>query len=155
MQLVCSQANLQIVSSLRIWSMMKPVRTQILLLPFLFTIAVPAAAEPHPVRWGDFVTMMQGNTLSGTTAAGTVFNMYFIAGGNATYQEVGGTRDFGSWHLDKDGDVCVTWNNSPDSANGCFHVTVDGSKVAWEGKDAGGSGKLRGGVTETFLKPVQ
>lgn len=42
-----------------------------------------------------------------------------------------------------------------DSANGCFHVTVDGSKVAWEGKDTGGSGKLRGGVTETFLKPVQ
>lgn len=124
-------------------------------LTFLLAAFItPAAAEPQTVRWGDFVTMMQGNTLSGTTAAGTVFNMYFIAGGNATYQEVGGARDFGTWHLDKDGDVCVAWKNSPDSANGCFHVTVDGSKVAWEGKDTGGSGTLRGGVTETFLKPV-
>ncbi len=131
------------------------IRTRNLVLPLLLLLPAPAAAEPHPVRWGDFVTMMQGNTLSGTTAAGIVFNMYFIAGGNATYQEVGGTRDFGTWHLDKDGDVCVVWKNSPDSANGCFHVTVDGSKVAWEGKDTGGSGKLRGGVTETFLKPVQ
>ena len=130
------------------------MRTGKLVLPLLLLLPAPAAAEPQPVRWGNFVTMMQGNTLSGTTAAGTVFNMYFIAGGNATYQEVGGTRDFGTWHLDKEGDVCVVWKNSPDSANGCFHVTVDGSKVAWEGKDTGGSGMLRGGVTETFLKPV-
>jgi len=128
--------------------------TRNLVVPLLLLLSAPAAAEPQPVRWGNFVTMMQGNTLSGTTAAGTVFNMYFIAGGNATYQEVGGTRDFGTWHLDDDGDVCVVWNNSPDSANGCFRVTVDGSKVAWEGKETGGSGMLRGGVTETFLKPV-
>ncbi|MFM9842245.1 MAG: hypothetical protein ACKVOI_04670 [Dongiaceae bacterium] len=106
------------------------------------------------MRRGDFVTMMQGSTLSGTTAAGAFFNMYFIAGGNAAYQEVGGTRDFGTWHLDKDGDVCVVWNNSPDSANGGFHITVDGNKVAWESKETGGGGMLRGGVTETFFKPV-
>ena len=94
--------------------MLSAMRTRNLVLPLLLLLPAPAAAEPHPVRWGDFVTMMQGNTLSGTTAAGTVFNMYFIAGGNATYQEVGGTRDFGTWHLDKEGDVCVVWKNSPE-----------------------------------------
>jgi hypothetical protein len=134
--------------------MLKDMRRLNVVLALLLLLPAAAAAEPRPIRWGDFVTMMQGNTLSGKTAAGTVFNMYFIAGGNATYQEVGGTRDFGTWHLDQDGDVCVVWKNSPDSANGCFRVTVDGNKVAWEGKETGGSGVLRGGVTETFLKPV-
>ncbi len=94
--------------------MLSAMRTRNLILPLLLLLPAPAAAEPHPVRWGDFVTMMQGNTLSGTTAAGTAFNMYFIAGGNATYEEVGGTRDFGTWHLDKEGDVCVVWKNSPE-----------------------------------------
>jgi hypothetical protein len=131
-----------------------PARTTILTLSLVLAIAAPAAAEPKPIRWGDFVTMMQGNTLSGTTAAGMVFNMYFVAGGNASYEAADGTRDRGTWHLDKDGDVCVTWQNTPDQGNGCFRVTVDGNKVAWEGKDSGGSGLLRGGVSDTFLKPV-
>jgi hypothetical protein len=112
--------------------MLSAMRTRNLVLPLLLLLPAPAAAEPHPVRWGDFVTMMQGNTLSGTTAAGTVFNMYFIAGGNATYQEVGGTRDFGTWHLDKEGDVCVVWKNSPDSPMAASLPSA--AKVAWKAR---------------------
>jgi hypothetical protein len=71
--------------------------------------AAPAAAEPQAVRGDRFISMMDGNTLSGTTAAGTAFNLYFLPGGTATYQDAAGTRDSGTWHLDEAGDVCVAW----------------------------------------------
>jgi len=96
--------------------------------------------------------MMQSNTLSGTTAAGDAFNIYFLPGGTATYQDASGTRDGSSWHLDKDGDVCVAWQNPADRQEGCFRVTVDGAKVAWEGKAGSGRAAQRGGITETLLK---
>jgi hypothetical protein len=132
---------------------MKYLRALPAVLP-IAAVAVSALADPRPVRWGEFVTIMQGNTLSGTTAAGTIVNLYFLPGGNASYEEVGGTRGQGTWQLDKDGDVCVAWKNSPENPGGCYRVTIDGSKVAWESKDAKGGGTLRGGITETFLKPA-
>jgi hypothetical protein len=132
---------------------MKQLRALPVALP-LIAVAVSSLADPRPVRWGEFVTIMQGNTLSGKTAAGTIVNLYFLAGGSASYEEVGGARGRGTWQLDKDGDVCVAWAKSPENPGGCFHVTIDGSKVAWESKDTKGGGTLRGGITETFLKPV-
>ena len=116
--------------------------------------ALPAAAAPQPVKGDQFITMMNGNTLSGTNAKGQAVNIYFLAGGVATYTDASGTRDSGSWHLDKDGDVCVAWQNPADRQEGCFRVTVDGSKVAWEGKSGSGRADLRGGVSDMFLKPT-
>jgi len=115
-------------------------------------MALPAFGDPRPVRGDQFITMMQSNTLSGETAAGTGFNVYFLPGGMATYEEKGGKRDSGTWHLDKEGDVCVAWRDPAEQERGCFRVTVDGDKVAWEGKEGGGQGTLRGGISETFLK---
>src|SRR5262247_3969335 len=80
----------------------------------------PAAAAPQPVRDGQFISMMQGNTLSGTNASGAAFNIYFLAGGVATYEDSTGVRDSGSWHIDKDGDICVAWKNPADRQEGCF-----------------------------------
>jgi hypothetical protein len=114
--------------------------------------AAPAGAAPQGVRGDQFITMMHSNTLSGKTAAGDAFSIYFLAGGTATYQDASGTRDSGTWHLDKDGDVCVAWKNPADSKDGCFRVTVDGAKVAWEGKAGSGRAALRGGVSEMSLK---
>ena len=127
------------------------------LICFLSVLAVaaaatPAAAEPQAVRGDQFIAMMNGNTLSGTTAAGTAFNLYFLPGGSATYQDATGARDSGSWHLDESGDVCVAWQNPAEQQEGCFRVTVDGGKVTWEGKEGGGRATLRGGITETLLK---
>jgi hypothetical protein len=129
-------------------------RNSILIAIIVAATTAPAGAAPQAVRGDQFITMMKSNTLSGTTAAGDAFNIYFLAGGIATYQEAGGTRDSGSWHLDKDGDVCVAWKNPADSKDGCFHVTVDGAKVAWEGKAGGGRAALRGGVSEMSLKAM-
>ena len=114
--------------------------------------AAPAAAEPQAVRGNQFIAMMDGNTLSGTSAAGTAFNLYFLPGGIATYQDAAGTRDSGTWRLDEQGDVCVAWQNAADRQDGCFRVTVDGGKVTWKGKEGGGRATLRGGITETLLE---
>ncbi len=130
-------------------------RSSILIALVAIAAAAPAAADPQKVRGSQFITMMDGNTLSGTNAAGDAFNIYFLAGGTATYQDATGTRDGGSWHLDKDGDVCVAWQNSEDRQDGCFSVTVDGAKVAWEGKAGSGRAALRGGVSEMLLKGME
>jgi len=129
-------------------------RVVILIALAVAATGAPADAAPMAVRGDQFITMMNGNTLSGTTAAGKAFNIYFLAGGIATYQEAGGTRDGGSWHLDKDGDVCVAWQNPAERQEGCFRVTVDGAKVAWEGKAGSGRATLRGGVSEMLLKSM-
>jgi len=127
--------------------------------PMLIAVAIalaaaPAAAEPQKVHGDQFITMMSGNTLSGTNTTGKPFNVYFLPGGAATYSEGGGTSDSGSWHLDKDGDVCVAWHNPADLKEGCFTVTVDGTKVNWEGKAGSGRATLRGGVTDMVLKSM-
>lgn len=123
-----------------------------LVLVLAAAAAAPAAAEPQAVRGNQFITMMDGNTLSGTSAAGTAFNLYFLPGGIATFQDAAGTRDSGTWRLDEAGDVYVAWQNAADRQDGCFRVTVDGGKVTWEGKEGGGRATLRGGITETLLE---
>lgn len=110
------------------------------------------ATGPQMLRGDQFITMMQSNTLSGTTAAGSAFNVYFLPGGSVTYQDAIGTRDVGVWRVDEDDDVCVAWQNPGDRQEGCFRVIVDGDKVAWEGLGGSGRATLRGGVAETFLK---
>ena len=106
------------------------------------------------MRGDQFITMMQSNTLSGTTAAGDAFNIYFLPGRHRDYQDATGTRDGGSRHIDEEGDVCVAWQNPADRQESRFRVTVDGPKVAWEGKAGSGRPTLRGGVSEMILKGV-
>jgi uncharacterized Zn-binding protein involved in type VI secretion len=112
----------------------------------------PALAEPQALQGDRFMSMMQSNTLSGATDAGHAFNIYFLPGGIVTYQDDSGTRDSGSWHLDEADDICVAWKHPAEHKEGCFHVTIDGNKVAWEGKAGSERATLRGGVTDTYLQ---
>src|SRR5262249_40207210 len=134
---------------------MLQLRLSIASFALIMLAAAPAAAAPQTVQGGQFISMMEGNTLSGTNASGAAVNLYFLAGGVATYQDSTGARDSGSWHIDNDGDVCVAWQNPADRQEGCFRVTVDGDKVSWEGKGGSGRGTLRGGVGALALKPMQ
>jgi hypothetical protein len=134
---------------------MSNLRFSSVLLALAVGVATPAVAAPQAVRGGQFISMMQGNTLSGTNASGATVNIYFLPGGVATYEDTTGTRDGGSWHIDKDGDVCVAWQNPADRQEGCFRVMVDDSKVTWEGKGGSGRGTLRGGVGALSLKATQ
>lgn len=117
-------------------------------------LALPMGAQAASQHiYGDqFITTMQGNTLSGKSASGHVFNIYFLPGGEVTYDDDAGVADKGKWHLDQDGDVCVAWHNPADAQEGCFRVLIEGDKVLWHSKQGGERGLLRGGVADTFLK---
>src|SRR5215470_1791174 len=53
-------------------------------------------AGPRLLTGDEFITVMQNNTLSGTTVAGDAFNVYFLPGGTATYKDATGARDAGA-----------------------------------------------------------
>jgi hypothetical protein len=104
------------------------------------------ATSAADMRGDQFITMMDGNTLSGTDAAGSPFSLYFLPGGQATYTGRAGSDIQGAWKLDKDGDVCVRWSPRVEPVTGCFVVTTRGDKVTWRSK------RRRGVVVETVLK---
>lgn len=123
----------------------------LLALSVALPITPPAVAEPQPVRGSQFVTMMQSNTLSGTSRSGAAYNLYFLPGGILSYEDSTGARDHGTWALDADDDVCVDWHGAADRQKGCFHVMVDGDRMTWRGKSGSGRAILRGGIADTLL----
>jgi hypothetical protein len=119
----------------------------------LVVSAAPALAAPEQLRGQRFIDVMQDNTLSGTTADGRPFNMYFLPGGEVTYDDASGSPDHGRWWMDPEGDVCVRWDGYEPERDHCFAVSVEGDHLLWRDKTAGGEDVLRGGVGDTFLKP--
>ena len=105
-----------------------------------------ATAQERQVKGSNFVTLMNGNTLSATNKAGVKFKAYFVGGGIATYEDEGGARDHGRWRV-KDGDeICVTWKKVGSGQERCARVFLRGSVFLWRGKHISGEGKLLGSV---------
>jgi hypothetical protein len=98
-----------------------------------------------------FVTAMKDNTVSGRTATGTAYNLYFLPGGTATYSDAAGHRESGSWRLDQVGDVCVSWHGEAALPTGCYRVSANGRSLAWSNKSASSGEALRGAVTNAFV----
>jgi hypothetical protein len=115
-------------------------------------LATPSLAGPEQLKGQNFIDVMSGNTVSGTTPSGAAFNMYFVDGGDVTYEDSSGDHDNGRWLIDPDGDVCVTWRKRDPEHQSCYLVTVDGDHVSWQGKGGSGEALLRGGVGTSFLK---
>jgi hypothetical protein len=111
-----------------------------------------AVAEVEQLSGSRFIEVMENNTLSGTMASGAAYNLYFLPGGQVTYDDSTGARDRGQWSIDPDGDVCISFEHADDGRSKCFRVELDGRKVTWRGKDGGSEASLRGGVVESFLK---
>jgi hypothetical protein len=111
-----------------------------------------AHAAAEQLTGDRFIEVMQDNTLSGTTAGGAAYNLYFLPGGEVTYDDATGARDRGRWFLDPEGDVCVSFEMVEDGAAQCYRVEIDGRTVTWKGK-AGGETGVRGDVAESFLSP--
>jgi len=117
------------------------------------TLAAPMNVLAATSRGDDFVTKMDGNTLSSTSSNGMAYNLYFLAGGQVTYRNVTGQRMDGMWHLDDEGRVCIEWPNPVDALHGCFRMSIDGDTITWRGEKSVGRAALRGNVADTFLKP--
>ena len=115
-------------------------------------LATPALAAPEQLKGMRFIDVMSGNTVSGTAASGAEYNMYFVDGGDVTYDDSKGVHDHGRWLTDSDGDVCIKWHERDPDRQSCYQVTVDGDQVTWKGKGGSGEAMLRGGVGTSFLK---
>jgi hypothetical protein len=115
----------------------------------------PASAIAKDLRGDAFITAMEGNTLAGKDANGNPFKVYFVPGGQVSYQEGSGNPQFGSWNLDKNGDVCVKWAPGASMESGCFRVAIQGDKVTWSNKDGTHQGGLTGGVAPLTMSKGQ
>ena len=112
---------------------------------------VTSLACAEPLRGDAFITAMNGNTLSGKNAEGADFHVYFVPGGEVTYEDTAGKKESGKWELDGDSDVCVTWLQPTKKDIGCFKVSIEGRAVTWEGKTGVNHGGLRGEVAPLNL----
>lgn len=112
----------------------------------------PMAASARDSQGDRFVTATEGNTVSGTTAAGLSYHLYFLAGGQVTYLDETGAMDSGAWNLDPGGNVCLRWQKPIDGMEGCFQPSISGDRVVLQNKDGSLSGTLNGSVTDRFAK---
>lgn len=121
----------------------------VLALGVALAAALPARAED--LQGDRFITALKDNTLSGSTAAGTAYNLYFLPGGMVTYSDATGHVVGGHWLLDRGGDVCVSWHGDTALPAGCYRVQANGRTLAWWNKENRSDGTLRGAVTNAFL----
>ena len=120
------------------------------LIALMLIVAAPAQST---VLKGDlFVEVMNGNTLSGFTLKGVPFNLYFLPGGSATYDEKGGISDTGRWRMSKAGRVCVKWRKWQQGREHCYVVRLKGRTIRWTGAGGSGSGLLRGFIASSYLR---
>jgi hypothetical protein len=127
---------------------------KILILALAFGVVISAATLPAraEILQGDrFITAMKDNTVSGRTAAGAAYNLYFLPGGTVTYSDAVGHRNSGSWRLDRVGDVCISWRGDTALPTGCYRVRADGRSLAWWNKSTRSDELLRGAVINAFL----
>ncbi len=122
----------------------KPV---LALLGLCLLLAPPAAAAAKPLKGYEFFSIVEDNTLSGETAGGVAYKLYFLAGGIATYAGANGVNDMGRWRIDDAGDVCLTLPVMSKDKEDCYSVSLDGSNLSWEGKGGSGTGTLFGGIS--------
>jgi hypothetical protein len=128
------------------------MKTPILALALGAVVSAAALPAHALILQGDrFVTAMKDNTVSGRTAAGTVYNLYFLPGGAVTYSDAAGHRASGGWRLDEVGDICLSWHGNAALPAGCYRVRANGRSLVW-GTDAAHTDEtLRGAVTGAFL----
>lgn len=119
-----------------------------LLLVFLSTTSL-STSRAATIGGDEFVTATSGNTLSGIGSYGQRYYLYFLPGGSATYQDVAGGRDIGTWHLSPQGEICVAWRNlAPPLRSGCYSVSLSGRRMNWTAKSATIQTTLQGGVVD-------
>lgn len=127
------------------------MRTPLLVLAFGVALAAAVPARADDLQGDRFITAMKDNTVSGRTAAGAAYNLYFLPGGAATYSDAVGHRVVGRWQLDRAGDVCVSWHGDTALPDGCYRVRADDRRLTWSSKDAHSDELLRGAVINAFL----
>jgi hypothetical protein len=118
-------------------------------------LLLPATSFAADRRGDEFITAMDGNSISATGADGRAFDLYFLAGGLVTYTRLGDANVSGTWQMNRDGDVCIKWPARVDAPEGCFRISFDGDTVIWRNRSVSGHGTLRGVVVGSLSKRQQ
>ena len=100
------------------------------LLPFSATSSVADS------RGDEFITAMDGGSISGFGPSGIASKLYFVDGGDVTYTSLGRAAVRGSWWMNDDGDVCIRWPERLEALEGCFQISFDGDTILWRNKSA-------------------
>jgi hypothetical protein len=127
------------------------MRIPLLVLAFGVALAAALPARADVLQGDRFITAMKDNTVSGKTAAGASYNLYFLPGGAVTYRDASGRHVGGRWRLDRVGDVCVSWHGDTALPTGCYRVRADDRRLTWSSKAAHSDETLRGAVINAFL----
>jgi hypothetical protein len=100
----------------------------------------------------DLVEILKDNTVSGHTASGVPYNLYFLEGGRVTYADAAGQRDSGVWRIGEKGEVCLRWQGVGTPGEGCSSVNIEGHDMTWADGDGESRSVLRGTVTSDYLE---
>ena len=123
------------------------------ILSMIAVLAFPGTSSAAHLRGDEFITTVDGNTISGNAANGLAYDLYFLPGGRVTYSSLGRANVSGTWQLDRDGDVCIKWPQPVAALEGCFRMSFDGDTVVWRNRSVSGRGMLRGSVVDSAAKP--
>lgn len=134
-------------------ALLKRAGSLLCLIGLVLFASIPA--QSRVLKGSLFVQVMNGNTLSGHTPKGVPFNLYFLPGGSAKYEEKGGMSDIGKWRMSKAGRVCVIWRGWQQGRENCYVVSLQGRTITWSGAGESGSGYLRGFIASSFLRKGQ
>ena len=119
----------------------------------LASSAIAAAADGERIKGQRFVTMAKNNTFSGELRTGIRFNIHFRQGGFVVFYAADKQEDFGRWRIDGRNRVCITWQIFKPEKTECYEIYRSGNRVTWQGTDARYETRVRGTITDTFLKP--
>ncbi len=112
----------------------------------LAALVIPSVASAERLRGDNFITVMGNNTLTAKNEEGVRYHIFFLPGGQVTYQDRTGKEDHGTWTIDRSGDVCITWSSLMAGKQNCYQVSVDKNTITWGNKDSTMHGGLLGGV---------
>jgi len=125
-------------------------RSILVALVAIATIPAASADDGQVLRGSMFVSVLSGNTMSGTTPSGAEFHVYFLSGGVATFVDENERMDVGRWRIRQEDDaVCVQWQTLV-SEEQCAVVTMEGSTLTLEGDVPVGQVELLGTIVTEF-----
>jgi len=91
------------------------------------------AGDSERLRGTQFIGLVKEKTLSGKTAAGVKFHIFFLRGGKVTFRDQKGRRDNGTWRVTKRDAVCVRWRKMYGGKERCAVAYFKDGKIYYRG----------------------
>ena len=113
-------------------AMWAPSRRLLLALG-LGLVALPTRGEDELVLGHPLVELLRGRSIKGTWND-RAYVQFFGPTGRTAFQWVGGSVEWGSWHLGDTGNYCSRW---PQSGMSCYKVIKRDGSYYWQSLSGG------------------